>query len=302
MLVSDLTFIAPVNAIRYVGAWPVLDRRRAATTGRWTRELVPRVSSSTSARRIDGVLRNRRTGRRVRAILPVHILGHPVDMDPILELAREYGLVVVEDATEASGRRTRAARPGSLGDICLLQLQRQQDHHHRRRRDDRHRPRRLGRPGQVSHHPGQGRPAGVRPQRDRLQLPAHQRAGRHRVAQLEQLDDSSPPSGGSPAPTARCSRDVPGITCHAARRRGPTARSGCTRSSSTRASAGSGAATSCDASSRSASRRGRCGSRFTAVLRTPAREAWVRRRGASEPPGLEPAVLRRPDLPRSSSA
>ena len=69
---------------------------------------------------VDGVLRDLRTGRRVRALLPVDILGHPVDMDPLLELAAEYGLVVVEDATEALGATYKGRPAGNLGDLGCL--------------------------------------------------------------------------------------------------------------------------------------------------------------------------------------
>lgn len=115
VLVSTLTFIAPVNAIRYAGAWPVfidaepdywqMDPRRVA-------EFLER-----DCHLADGELRQRATGRRVSAILPVHILGHPVDLDPILELARRHGLRVIEDATEGLGSRYRGAPVGCLGDI-----------------------------------------------------------------------------------------------------------------------------------------------------------------------------------------
>lgn len=118
VLVSTLTFIAPVNAIRYVGAWPVLldsepdywqmDPQRAIdfleTECRWTR----------------GELRNKTTGRRVKAVLPVHILGHPVDMSPIVEVAQKYGLAVIEDATESLGAEYRGRMVGTLGHIACL--------------------------------------------------------------------------------------------------------------------------------------------------------------------------------------
>lgn len=54
---------------------------------------------------------------RTKAIMPVHIYGHPVDMDPILELARKYGLLIVEDAAEAHGAEYKGQRCGGLGDL-----------------------------------------------------------------------------------------------------------------------------------------------------------------------------------------
>jgi perosamine synthetase len=65
-------------------------------------------------------LRNRQTGRRVSAILPVDILGHSVDMDPILEAARKHGLPIVEDATESLGAKYKGRPVGSLSDIACF--------------------------------------------------------------------------------------------------------------------------------------------------------------------------------------
>ena len=118
VLVSDLTFIAPVNAVRYLGAWPVLID---AEPHYW--QLDPqRVADflHQQCRAENGELRNRATGRRVRAVLPVHVLGHPADLDPILELARRFGLPVVEDASESIGARYKGRPVGSLGDIACF--------------------------------------------------------------------------------------------------------------------------------------------------------------------------------------
>jgi perosamine synthetase len=57
---------------------------------------------------------------RTRAILPVHIYGHPVDMDPVLDLARRYDLVVIEDAAEAHGAEYKGRRCGGLGDLSCF--------------------------------------------------------------------------------------------------------------------------------------------------------------------------------------
>ncbi len=115
VLVSTLTFIAPVNAIRYAGAWPIFID---AEPTYWqmdpdrVRDFIEQECEWNNKE-----LRNRHTGRRVSAIVPVHILGHPVDIDPILAIARKYDLKVVEDSTEALGSTYRGKSPGSFGDI-----------------------------------------------------------------------------------------------------------------------------------------------------------------------------------------
>lgn len=116
VLVSTLTFIAPANAVRYLGAWPVFID---ADPEYW--QMDPEQVAGflqTSCEWRDGALFNKQTGRRVKAIMPVHILGHPVDMDPILDLARRYELAVVEDASEGLGTRYKGRMVGHLGDIA----------------------------------------------------------------------------------------------------------------------------------------------------------------------------------------
>ncbi|MGA6987652.1 MAG: LegC family aminotransferase [Terriglobales bacterium] len=118
VLVSTLTFIAPVNAIRYVGAWPVFVD---AEPDYWQMDPVRVVEFlEKGCRWSNGALYNQRTGRRVSAIVPVHILGHPVDLDPILTAAQKFGLKVIEDATEGLGATYRGRPLGSIGDIGCL--------------------------------------------------------------------------------------------------------------------------------------------------------------------------------------
>jgi dTDP-4-amino-4,6-dideoxygalactose transaminase len=57
---------------------------------------------------------------KVKAIIPVHLFGHPVDMDALLELAEEHDLLVVEDAAQAHGAECRGRRIGSLGDCACF--------------------------------------------------------------------------------------------------------------------------------------------------------------------------------------
>ncbi len=64
---------------------------------------------------LDPALLERCVTPRTRAIVPVHLYGHPADMDPVLEIARRHGLVVVEDATLALGATYRGAQAGLIG-------------------------------------------------------------------------------------------------------------------------------------------------------------------------------------------
>ncbi len=115
VLVSTLTFIAPVNAIRYAGAWPVFIDAEPDYWQIDPSKVVEFLESS--CRWSNGALYNSRTGRRVTAIIPVHVLGHPVDLDPILAIAEKYGLKVIEDATEGLGATYKGQSLGSLGHI-----------------------------------------------------------------------------------------------------------------------------------------------------------------------------------------
>lgn len=118
VVVSTLTFIAPANAIRYTGAWPVLVDADPST---WQMDTIRvRKFIEQGCRWREGRLTNIETNRRVRAVMPVHILGHPVDMQGILDVARQYNLAVIEDATESLGAKYHGAPVGNLGDIACF--------------------------------------------------------------------------------------------------------------------------------------------------------------------------------------
>lgn len=118
VLVSTLSFIAPANAIRYVGAWPVFVDAEPEYWQMDPQKVVDFIERQCNW--VRGELRSRASGRRISAVAPVHALGHPVDMDPIVEIARKYGLVVVEDATESLGATYKARKVGHLGDIACF--------------------------------------------------------------------------------------------------------------------------------------------------------------------------------------
>src|SRR5262249_39044573 len=96
------TFFATIEAIVHAGAVPVL-----ADVERDTFTLDPAAARALVT-------------DRTRAIVPVHLYGQAADMDPLLELARERGLRVVEDAAQAHGARYRGRKVGSLGDAAAF--------------------------------------------------------------------------------------------------------------------------------------------------------------------------------------
>jgi perosamine synthetase len=118
VLVSNLSFIAPANAIRYVGAFPIFIDAEPTFWQMDPNLVVEFLEKECSW--TNGRLINRQSGRPVTALLPVHILGHPVDIDPLLEVAEKYQLAVIEDATESLGARYKGRSVGHLGNIACF--------------------------------------------------------------------------------------------------------------------------------------------------------------------------------------
>jgi perosamine synthetase len=102
VIVPSMTYIATANAVRYCGAEPVFV------------DVDPLTWCIDPARIEDAIT------PRTKGIIPVHLLGHPADMDPILEIAGMHGLWVVEDAAEATFATYRGRRVGSLGRIATF--------------------------------------------------------------------------------------------------------------------------------------------------------------------------------------
>ncbi|MBI2870170.1 MAG: LegC family aminotransferase [Candidatus Omnitrophica bacterium] len=118
VIVSDLTFIAPVNAIHYCGAHPVFMDADPVTWQMDARKLERFLDEECDFQ--DQRLIHRRTRRRIRAILPVHILGLACDMGRIMDAAEKYGLRVVEDAAEAMGVHFYGRHAGGFGDVGIF--------------------------------------------------------------------------------------------------------------------------------------------------------------------------------------
>ncbi len=113
VLVPALTFIATANAVTYCGGHPVFLDSEAVSWGLDAYKLSDFLERECSIK--DGQVVNRASGRVVRAVLPVHLYGHPVDIDAVLDVAGRYPLAVVEDAAEALGARYKGGAVGCHG-------------------------------------------------------------------------------------------------------------------------------------------------------------------------------------------
>ena len=102
VIVPTLTYIASVNAIVYTGATPVF------------------VDSLSDSWQVDPADIRRKITNRTKAILCVHLYGHPCDMDSLLPIARENDLFVVEDCAESLGSLYKGKHTGSFGDIATF--------------------------------------------------------------------------------------------------------------------------------------------------------------------------------------
>ena len=99
VIMPDFNIASTAFAALYCGAKPVFVASKKDT---W----------NIDPQRIEGVIT-----RRAKAIVPVHIYGHPCDMDAVMRIARRHKLIVIEDAAEAHGAEYRGRKVGGIGDI-----------------------------------------------------------------------------------------------------------------------------------------------------------------------------------------
>ena len=118
IICPSLTFVATPNAVSYLNAVPHFVDISEKTLGldplalkNWLKEII--ISKS-------GQSINKHTGRIVSAIIPMHTFGHPVEIEAILELAKEYNLKVIEDAAESLGSFYKEKHTGTFGDVGIL--------------------------------------------------------------------------------------------------------------------------------------------------------------------------------------
>lgn len=118
VLVPALTFAATANAVNYCGAIPHFIEAETQTLGMDAHKLREYLSQISEQR--NGQCINRVSGRVMRALVPMHTFGHPVDMESVLAVARDYHLIVVEDAAESLGSTYYGRHTGTFGLMGVL--------------------------------------------------------------------------------------------------------------------------------------------------------------------------------------
>lgn len=118
VFVPALSFVATANAVSHCGAAPHFVDSESISFGMGAAALadhLARIAEPTACG-----FRNRLTGRRLAAIVPMHVFGHPVDMDSLLTVAARYKLPVVEDAAESLGSWIGSRHTGSIGEMGVF--------------------------------------------------------------------------------------------------------------------------------------------------------------------------------------
>ena len=119
VIVPSLTFVATANVVKYCGDEPVFvdcdDETLCLDVGKLKLFLEMECEQ-----KVDGYTYNSASGRRVKAIIPVHVFGHPVEMDSLLGLCQLYNIDIIEDATESLGSEYKGEKTGSFGKLACF--------------------------------------------------------------------------------------------------------------------------------------------------------------------------------------
>ncbi|UFJ40052.1 LegC family aminotransferase [Brevibacillus humidisoli] len=118
VLIPALTFVATANAVHYCGAIPHFVDSSQKTLGLDPVKLEQYLQEIADVR-TDGCW-NRQTGRRIKAVVPMHTFGHPVDLDRLVDVCQRYRLELVEDAAESLGSYYKGKHTGNWGKMSAL--------------------------------------------------------------------------------------------------------------------------------------------------------------------------------------
>jgi perosamine synthetase len=118
VLVPTLTFIATANAVSYIRAVPHFVESETVSLGVDAGKLDAHLRQT--AQIVDGECINRFTGARIKALVVMHVFGHPSDLDALVDLAQRWKLVLIEDAAESLGSYYHGRHTGNFGRISAL--------------------------------------------------------------------------------------------------------------------------------------------------------------------------------------
>jgi perosamine synthetase len=118
VIIPALTFVATANAVMYAGGIPHFVDSEERTLGLDPHKLADYLQEIAEVR-VGGCI-NRRTGRRIKAVVPMHTFGHSVDLNPLIDVCQRFGLVLIEDAAESLGSFYRGRHTGSFGLLSAI--------------------------------------------------------------------------------------------------------------------------------------------------------------------------------------
>jgi len=118
VLVPALTFVATANAVAYAGAAPHFVDSESTTLGIDPARLDAHLSEA--ATMVEGVCVNRSSGAPIRALVVMHVFGHPSDLDGLCDVAERWNLQLIEDAAESLGSSYQGVHTGNRGVLSAL--------------------------------------------------------------------------------------------------------------------------------------------------------------------------------------
>lgn len=116
VILPTLTFVAPANVVKYCGAFPVFLDCNAHNLCIDTQKIEDFLDNECEIRK-DGYTFNKKTNRRIKTVIPVHIFGQPVDMDSLVKTCTSHNIDIIEDATESIGSKYKGRNTGAFGEM-----------------------------------------------------------------------------------------------------------------------------------------------------------------------------------------
>ena len=118
VIVPTLTFVATANAVSYTGAIPHFVDSEVGTLGLDPDKLETYLNEISEIR--NGICYNKLTGKRITAVVPMHVFGHPVDLETLFKVCKNFRMVLIEDAAESLGSFYKGKHTGNWGKLSVL--------------------------------------------------------------------------------------------------------------------------------------------------------------------------------------